>query len=89
VRGVSELVVVGSATLEVSGALDKPVAYDPDDWQFQMDSTRLDVGDGPHKYQGVPLGLVLQAMEPDAAATTVVVHHRRRAAVISFGRSGE
>jgi len=74
VRGVSELVVVGSATLEVSGALDKPVLYDPDDWQFQMDSTRLDLGDGPHKYQGVPLGLVLQAMEPHAGATTVVVH---------------
>ncbi len=74
VRGVSELVVVGSATLEVSGALDKPVLYDPDDWQFQMDSTRLDVGDGPHKYQGVPLGQVLQAMEPQAGATTVVVY---------------
>jgi ABC-type thiamin/hydroxymethylpyrimidine transport system permease subunit len=74
VRGVSELVVVGSATLEVSGALDKPVLYNPDDWQFEMDSTRLDVGDGPHKYQGVPLGQVLQAMEPQAGATTVVVY---------------
>ena len=73
VRGVSELVVVRSATLEVSGALDKPVSYDPDDWQFQMDSTRLDAGDGPHKYQGVPLGLVLQAMEPQGGATTVVI----------------
>jgi DMSO/TMAO reductase YedYZ molybdopterin-dependent catalytic subunit len=31
------------------------------------------VGDGPHKYQGVPLGQVLQAMEPRAGATTVVV----------------
>ncbi len=74
VRGVSELVVVASAALEVTGALDKPVLYDPDDWQFQMDSTRLDVGDGPHKYQGVPLGLVLQAMEPHAKATTVMVN---------------
>jgi ABC-type thiamin/hydroxymethylpyrimidine transport system permease subunit len=74
VRGVSELVVVGSATLEVGGALGKASLYDPDDWQFQMDSTRLDVGDGPHKVQGVPLGKVLQAMEPRPEATTVVVY---------------
>lgn len=74
VRGVSEMIVIGSATLEVSGDLDKPALYDPDDWQFQMDSTRLDVGGGPHKYQGVPLGLVLEAMEPQTGATTVVVN---------------
>jgi DMSO/TMAO reductase YedYZ molybdopterin-dependent catalytic subunit len=74
VRGVSELVVVSSATLEMSGALDKPALYDPDDWQFEMDSTRLDVGDGAHKYQGVPLGLVLRALEPQDGAMTVVVH---------------
>ena len=74
VRGVSELVVVGAATLEVSGALDAPAPYDPDDWQFDMDSTRLDLGDGPRKLQGVPLGKVLAAMEPQAGATTVVVH---------------
>jgi len=71
VRGVSEMTVVRSAILEVSGALDKPVPYDPNDWQFEMDSTRLDVGQGPKKYQGVPLGQVLQAMEPQAGATTV------------------
>ena len=39
-----------------------------------MDSARLDVGDGPHKYQGVPLGEVLQEMGPQAGATTVVVN---------------
>ena len=74
VRGVTELVVVGAATLEVSGALDAPAAYDPDDWQFDMDSTRIDLGDGPRKLQGVPLGKVLAAMEPQAGATTVAVH---------------
>jgi DMSO/TMAO reductase YedYZ molybdopterin-dependent catalytic subunit len=74
VRGVSELVVVGAATLEVSGALDAPTPYDPDDWQFDMDSTRLDLGDGPRKLQGVPLGKVLAAMKPQAGAATVVVH---------------
>ena len=73
VRGVSELTVIGAATLEVSGALTKPVLYDPDDWQFEMDSVRLDVGDGPQKLQGVSLGLVLEAMAPSADAATVVV----------------
>jgi ABC-type thiamin/hydroxymethylpyrimidine transport system permease subunit/DMSO/TMAO reductase YedYZ molybdopterin-dependent catalytic subunit len=74
VRGVSELIVVGEATLEVSGALDEPAPYDPDDWQFEMDSTRLDLGDGPRKLQGMPLGKVLAAKEPQAGAVTVVVH---------------
>jgi ABC-type thiamin/hydroxymethylpyrimidine transport system permease subunit len=73
VRGVEELVVVGAATLEVSGALDAPAPYNPDDWQFEMDSTRLDLGDGPRKLQGVPLGKVLAAMEPQAGTGTVVV----------------
>ena len=74
VRGVKELVVVGASTLEVSGALDAPAPYDPDDWQFDMDSTRIDLGDGPRKLQGVPLGKVLASMEPQDSAATVVVH---------------
>ncbi len=73
VRGVEELVVVGAATLEVSGALDAPTPYDPDDWQFEMDSTRLDLGDGPRKLQGVPLGKVLATMQPQTGAETVVL----------------
>jgi energy-coupling factor transport system substrate-specific component len=74
VRGVSELIAVGAATLEVDGALDRPAPYDPDDWQFEMDSTRLDLGDGARKLQGASLGQVLAAMEPAAGAGTVVVH---------------
>ncbi len=74
VRGVEELVVVGGATLEVGGALEAPAPYDPGDWQFDMDSTRLDLGDSARKLQGVPLGQVLASMEPRAGAETVVVH---------------
>jgi energy-coupling factor transport system substrate-specific component len=74
VRGVEELVLVGAATLEVDGALDAPAPYDPDDWQFDMDSVQLDVGGGPRKVQGVPLGKVLAAMEPQADAETVTVY---------------
>ncbi len=74
VRGVSELTVIGASTLEVSGALDEPGHYVPDDWQFEMDSTGLDVGAGPLKLQGVPLGQVLAALKPREDATTVLVH---------------
>jgi ABC-type thiamin/hydroxymethylpyrimidine transport system permease subunit len=71
VRGVSELTVVGPATLDVGGALEKAEPYDPDVWQTQMDSTRLDLGDGAVKLQGVPLGWVLQSMTPQGDASTV------------------
>lgn len=74
VRGVSELAVVGAATLKITGSLEDPSPYDPDDWQFEMDSTILDVGEGSKKYQGVPLGQVLQAMSPRPEAATVVLH---------------
>jgi hypothetical protein len=73
VRGVSKLTVIGPATLPVSGSLQNPAPYDPDDWQFKMDATRLDLGNGPQKLQGAPLGQVLQAMDPDARAETVLV----------------
>ncbi|MEJ2210915.1 MAG: ECF transporter S component [Anaerolineae bacterium] len=74
VRGVTRLIVVGGARLGVTGALEEPMAYDPDDWQFGMDSTQLDLGEGSRKYQGTPLGAVLNQMEPQAGASTVVLH---------------
>jgi ABC-type thiamin/hydroxymethylpyrimidine transport system permease subunit len=74
VRGVEEMSVVGSVTLEVTGALEHPSPYDPNDWQFEMDSTSLDVGEGPKKYQGTPLGQVLQTMNPRPEATTVLLY---------------
>jgi energy-coupling factor transport system substrate-specific component len=73
VRGVEELVVVVASTLDVSGALDAPAPYDPDDWQFEMDAVSLDVGEGPRKLQGVPLGKVLAAMMPRETAETVAL----------------
>jgi ABC-type thiamin/hydroxymethylpyrimidine transport system permease subunit len=74
VRGVSELTVIGAVTLEVTGALENPSPYDPDAWQFEMDSVSLDVGKGPNKHQGAPLGRVLQAMSPLESAEIVVLH---------------
>ncbi len=70
VRGVASLTVMAPTPLEITGALQRPGAYDPNAWQFQMDSTQLDVGSGAHKYQGAPLGKVLQALQlrPDAGS---------------------
>ncbi len=53
--------------------MEQPAPFDPDDWQFEMDSILLDMGDGPKKYQGIPLGKVLRAMEPRPEAETVVL----------------
>jgi ABC-type thiamin/hydroxymethylpyrimidine transport system permease subunit len=74
VRGVSELTVVGATVLEIFGALESPTLYDPDDWQFEMDSSNLDLGEGPKKYQGAPLGRVIQTMEPHPDASGIVLH---------------
>ena len=73
VRGVSELSVIGAASLPVTGELESPTPYDPDDWQYEMDAARLDLGEGPKKYQGAPLGQVLQAMDPRATAQTILL----------------
>ncbi len=73
VRGVAELTVAGPAPLAIGGALEHPASYDPDQWQFEMDSARLDVGKGPAKYQGAPLGKVLQALDPKPGCVTVIL----------------
>ncbi len=74
VRNVSEITVVGGATLEITGALEAPEPYDPEAWQFEMDAASLDLDDGPQKVQGVPLGKVLASLSPTADAATVVLH---------------
>jgi len=74
VRGVSKLTVIAATTLEITGALENPASFDPNDWQFEMDSTTLDVGNGPQKLQGTPLAEILKALEPTADATTVILH---------------
>ncbi len=74
VRGVSRLTVIPAATLEITGALGKPAPFNPDGWQSEMDSTALDVGNGPQKLQGMPLANVLKALEPSEEATTVIFH---------------
>jgi len=74
VRGVQALTVIEASTLEINGALENPARYDPDEWQFEMDSISLDVGEGPKKYQGAPLSKVLAAMDPTGEASNVILH---------------
>jgi ABC-type thiamin/hydroxymethylpyrimidine transport system permease subunit len=73
VRNVMEIQVVAQAVVEVRGALSNAYPYNPDEWQFEMDNARLDLGYGVRKYQGVSLGEVLEAMRPQDAATAVVL----------------
>jgi len=74
VRGVSQLEVVGAATLEISGALERPGSYDPTEWLEQMDSTTLDLGSGQVKVQGVALGGLLSSKAPLAGASEVLLY---------------
>ncbi len=76
VRGLVEIQVIIQALIEVGGALDRPYPYNPDEWQFEMDNARLDLGYGTRKYQGVSLSTVLEAMQPQARATTAVLGNR-------------
>ncbi len=64
--------MIARATLEIEGRLAQPGIYDPNDWQFEMDSTTVDVGAGPQKLQGTPLGRILVSMSPLDGATEVV-----------------
>lgn len=73
-RGVSHLTVIPAVTLEITGALGKPAPFNPDEWQFQMESIMLNLGDGARRLQGIPLGKVLQTLEPAADATSVTLH---------------
>jgi energy-coupling factor transport system substrate-specific component len=73
VRNVTELVVIGAPTLPISGALEAPGEFDPNVWQFEMDSAPIDVGQGPEKLQGAKLGAVLATMQPQAGATTLAL----------------
>jgi ABC-type thiamin/hydroxymethylpyrimidine transport system permease subunit len=73
VRNVMEIQVVAQAIVEVRGELGNAYPYNPDEWQFEMDNARLDLGYGVRKYQGVALGQVLEAMHPKDVATEVVL----------------
>ncbi|HHX44658.1 MAG TPA: hypothetical protein GX714_11840 [Chloroflexi bacterium] len=71
VRNVVELRLVPQALIEVSGKVERPFPYNPEDWQTAMDNARLDLGDGVKKLQGAVLRDVLAKWEPAADATAL------------------
>jgi ABC-type thiamin/hydroxymethylpyrimidine transport system permease subunit len=77
VRNVSELIVFSLPLLEIDGAVDRPLQYNPVDWQFQMDSTILDVGYGKNKYQGAPLEDILDSTGISSSAKKVILFNNQ------------
>jgi energy-coupling factor transport system substrate-specific component len=71
VRNVSQITVVGAKPLPITGAVTDTAPYDPADWQFEMDSTSLNLGSGARKVQGAPLGSIVDAAQPTAEADQV------------------
>lgn len=73
VRGVQAIQVVSPPRLEINGLLDQPGDYNPETWQFEMDSTFLTIGGTSEKYQGAILGSVLEAMGLQPQASEVLL----------------
>ncbi len=66
VNGLVEIQVIRSVPLEILAWGEKG-SFVPGDWVEVMDSTLLDLGDGPAKYQGVPLSSLVDELVPDLA----------------------
>jgi len=73
VRGVARLVVMPKNTLEVSGNLENPYIFTPQEWQERMDSIYFSIDDAQEKLQGVPLEELVVKAEPMSAEYQVVV----------------
>lgn len=73
VRGVQTIQVISPPRLEITGLLDQPGDYNPETWQFEMDSTFLTIGETSEKYQGAILGPVLEAMGLQPQASEVLL----------------
>jgi len=74
VNGVAEIILVESRPLPISGPSGREAQFQPGAWVDEMDSTTLDVGNGPGKYQGVPFGLVLEEVFPQAAYQEIILN---------------
>jgi len=73
IRGVKEILIIDEAPLIISGAIAEEYEFNPDFWLANMDSTKLDIGEGSLKYQGVPLQLVLHSLRLLPVAEQVII----------------
>jgi energy-coupling factor transport system substrate-specific component len=74
VNGVVGLILVEAQPLPILGPSGREAQFQPGSWVDEMDSTTLDVGGGPGKYQGVPFSLVLEEYFPQAAYQEVILN---------------
>jgi len=72
VRGLARITLVAAARLPISGALQNPHDFLPQDWQSEMDSFLITFSDGQIKTQGVPLAVLINVMQPRAEAVEIV-----------------
>jgi ABC-type thiamin/hydroxymethylpyrimidine transport system permease subunit len=77
VRSVGEIVLISLPLVEIGGAIENPIQYNPIDWQYQMDSANLDVGFGLNKYQGAPLNLILEETQVSPEATKITLFNNQ------------
>ncbi len=73
VRNVSRITLIGANPLPIAGDVAETIPYDPADWQFEMDSTSLNLSGGTRKVQGAPLGRIIEAAQPISDAGRVIV----------------
>ncbi|RLD01179.1 MAG: hypothetical protein DRI46_05090 [Chloroflexi bacterium] len=71
VNGVVEIRLIQSSPLDIVIRGDHYL-FIPSEWIESMDSTYLDLGDGPAKFQGVPLASLLDKMAPGLTAGAVL-----------------
>lgn len=73
VRGVQAILVVSPPVLEITGMVESPGEFNPDEWQFEMDSTAISIGDISGKFQGAAIGPILSSMGLKEQANEVVL----------------
>ena len=76
VRNVAELRLVPLALVQVSGLLETPFPYNPDEWQLEMDNATLDLGYGEAKYQGTRLDDLFDKWRPQREAAVLRIETR-------------
>jgi DMSO/TMAO reductase YedYZ molybdopterin-dependent catalytic subunit len=76
ISNVAAIEAVSGVSVGVSGALERPSPFVPDEWQAKMNHAFLDLGYGVKKYQGIPLATVLKHMGPLPGASKVLVEGR-------------
>ncbi|HSQ27628.1 MAG TPA: ECF transporter S component [Anaerolineales bacterium] len=73
VRGVQAILFISPPEIDITGMIDNPGVFDPNEWQFDMDSTTLTIDEITGKYQGAAIGPILSSMGLQAEAREVVL----------------